>query len=107
MKSPHLFALLDQRAANGTANETGGTGHQDLQSSHSTMVASPCPTPTHSVASPRNGRGADDARRFISWTSVVRMRAPEHPSGWPRAIAPPLTLVISGSRSSSRMTASA
>ncbi len=34
------------------------------------------------------------------------MRAPLHPIGWPRAIAPPLTLSRSGSKPSSRSTAS-
>src|SRR3972149_280235 len=34
------------------------------------------------------------------------MRAPEQPRGWPRATAPPLTLVISCGSPSSRITAS-
>src|SRR4051812_40330557 len=52
----------------------------------STTMAIPCPTPTHMVASPNSTSG----RRPISCTSVARMRAPEHPMGCPRAIAPPL-----------------
>ena len=36
-------------------------------------------------------------RRASAWTSVVIRRAPLAPSGWPRAIAPPLTLTLAGS----------
>ena len=67
----------------------------------STTVAIPCPTPMHIVASPCRA-----PRRPISCSSVVRIRAPEQPSGWPSAIAPPLRLTRSGSRPSSRMQAS-
>ena len=42
----------------------------------SKMVAIPWPTPTHMVAKPRC-----TPRRFISWRSVVVIRAPLHPSG--------------------------
>ena len=42
------------------------------------------------------------SRFCISWTRVVEMRAPEQPRGWPKAMAPPLTLTISGLRPSSR-----
>ena len=42
--------------------------------------------------------------RFISNRSVVRMRAPEAPMGWPMAMAPPLTLTLAGSRPSSLTT---
>ena len=57
---------------------------------------------------PRTGSPGRIARCHaprISCSSVVRMRAPEQPSGCPRAIAPPLTLTISGSRPSSSITA--
>ena len=47
----------------------------------------PWPTPMHMAASPRR-----TPRRRISWMSVPTMRAPEQPSGWPSAMAPPLTL---------------
>src|SRR3989304_4126928 len=55
----------------------------------------------HSVASPRFG-----ARRFISCSSVTRMRVPLAPIGWPSAIAPPFTFTRSQSQPSSRPTAS-
>ncbi len=50
-------------------------------------IAAPCPKPTHSVAIPRS-----TSRFSISWRSVTGSRAPLAPSGWPMAIAPPLTL---------------
>jgi len=40
---------------------------------------------------------------FISWSSVTTMRAPEHPTGCPRAMAPPFTFTRSASRPSSAM----
>src|SRR5439155_1345904 len=40
----------------------------------------------------------------ITWTNVHTIRAPEHPSGWPSAIAPPFTFVITWRKPSSRMT---
>ena len=51
----------------------------------------PWPPPTHMVSSPN----------CLSWNcrelmSVVVMRAPVMPKGWPTAIAPPLTLSLSG-----------
>ena len=52
----------------------------------------PWPTPMHIVAAPR----VPDGRAASWWTSVVRMRAPEQPSGWPRAIAPPSGLTRVG-----------
>ncbi len=55
------------------------------------------PPLTHSVASP------SFASRFcISWSSVVVMRTPVQPIGWPNAIAPPLTFKRSASKPSSR-----
>ena len=62
----------------------------------------PWPTPMHIVAAPRVPEG----RAASWWTSVVRMRAPEQPSGWPRAIAPPSGFTRAGSRPSSATTAS-
>ena len=58
----------------------------------------PWPTPMHMVAAPRR-----PPRRRISCSSVVVILAPEQPSGWPIAIAPPLTLTVSGSSLSSSM----
>jgi len=46
-------------------------------------------------------------RRRNSCSSVVVILAPEQPSGWPMAIAPPFTLTSSGSSLSSSMTATA
>eukprot|EP01137_Pigoraptor_chileana_P003279 Opistho-2@43240 len=40
-------------------------------------------------------------RRASSWTRCAVMRLPEAPSGWPRAMAPPLVLVLSLLRPSS------
>ncbi len=60
---------------------------EEASQGSSNSIAAPCPNPTHSVAIPRS-----TPRRFISWTSVTGRRAPEHPSGCPIAIAPPLTL---------------
>jgi Kef-type K+ transport system membrane component KefB len=68
--------------------------------SHS--VAMPWPTPMHMVAAARAA-----PRRRISCSSVVVILAPEQPSGWPIAIAPPFTLTSSGSSLSSSMTAMA
>ena len=49
------------------------------------------PPPMHSVARPFL------ASRFcISYSSVTSTRAPDAPIGWPSAIAPPLTLTLSG-----------
>ena len=46
------------------------------------------------------------SRRRSSCSSETTSRAPLMPSGWPRAIAPPLTFTRSGSMPSSRTTAS-
>ncbi len=48
------------------------------------------------------GQTVTPARRRNSCTSVTRIRAPEAPSGWPMAMAPPLTFTLSGSRPSDR-----
>src|SRR5689334_7469198 len=66
----------------------------------SSRVATPWPTPTHKVARPRRALVLR-----ISWTSVVTSRAPLQPSGWPRAMAPPLGFTFAFSRPSSRMQA--
>ena len=52
--------------------------------------ASPWPPPPHSAAAPM-----PPPRRRSSWSSVRARRLPLIPIGWPRAIAPPLTLTIS------------
>ena len=56
----------------------------------------------HKVARPRLA-----LRRFSSYSSVVRIRAPEAPMGWPMAMAPPLTLTLLVSQPISLLTAQA
>ncbi len=60
------------------------------------------PPPMHSAARPFLA-----SRRCISCSSVTRMRQPLAPIGWPMAIAPPLTLTLAGSFSSTLLTAQA
>ena len=60
------------------------------------------PPPMQSVARPFLA-----SRRFISKSSVLRIRAPEAPIGWPMAMAPPLTFTIDGSQPMSLLTAQA
>src|SRR4051812_37146807 len=65
-------------------------------------MAMPMPPPMHSVARPFL------ASRFcISCSSVTSTRAPEAPTGWPIAIAPPLTLTLEVSQPRSLLTAQA
>ena len=54
----------------------------------------PWPTPMHIVAAPRAPAGI----AWSWWTSVAMRRAPEQPSGCPRAMAPPSGLTRVGSR---------
>src|SRR5215471_6694024 len=56
---------------------------------HSRIPAAPCPPPTHMVTIPYFA-----LRRGISRRMVAVSLAPVQPSGWPRAMAPPLTLVM-------------
>src|SRR6476659_6807791 len=56
------------------------------------MMAMPWPPPTHIVSRPNCA-----SRSCIPLSSVVVMRAPVDPNGWPSAIAPPLTLSLSKS----------
>ena len=54
------------------------------------IMAMPWPPPTHIVSRPKV--------LSASWRpliSVVMMRAPVMPNGWPRAMAPPLTFSLS------------
>src|SRR5699024_1597213 len=64
-------------------------------------MAAPWPTPMHMVARPRVLFSA--SRRD---SRVMTMREPEEPSGWPRAMAPPQELTISGSMPNQRLEAS-
>src|SRR6185436_15405638 len=63
----------------------------------SKAAASPMPPLMQRAASPRFTR-----RRAISCRRVTAMRTPVAPMGWPSAMAPPLTLIFSGSKRSSR-----
>src|SRR5262249_26119882 len=75
-----------------------GGAHELLVQAASTSRAAPCPPPTHSVARPRASLRLDSSH------SKVRIRRPPvAPTGWPRAIAPPFTLVRSGSSSPSAL----
>src|SRR5262249_18263425 len=67
----------------------------------SKVAAMPWPTPMHMVARPFLS-----PRARIAWSSVATRRAPLMPSGWPSAIAPPLTLTLFGSSWRSRIQAS-
>src|SRR5262249_58569572 len=64
----------------------------DAHGHRSNRTAMPIPPETQSVAMPRWA-----SRRRISWSSVVAIRAPVAPIGWPSAMAPPLTLTLPGS----------
>lgn len=71
-----------------------GFSHAVFAQDHQTrsmMVAAPMPDAMHSVARPT----------VLSWRSssssrVPMMIAPVAPSGWPSAMAPPLTFTLSG-----------
>src|SRR5690606_19740976 len=69
---------------------------QDIRYSASTTMAPPWPPPMH--AEPRPNR---PPRRRSSCTRWIVMRAPDAASGCVSAIAPPFTLVFSGSSPSS------
>ena len=61
------------------------------------MAASPWPPPPHSATAPM-----PPPRRRSSCSMVSASRLPLMPIGWPRAIAPPLTLTMSSLMPSSR-----
>ena len=64
------------------------TGRGQLR--RSMIIAMPWPPPTHIVSRPYCLSAS-----WRPWISVVMMRAPVMPNGWPRAIEPPLTLSLS------------
>src|SRR5690606_2942897 len=66
---------------------------------NSKIPAAPCPVPTHMVTIPYFW-----FRRLSSWKSCTESFAPVHPSGWPKAMAPPFTLSTSGLMPSLRIT---
>ena len=68
----------------------------------STITASPWPPPEQIAAQP-----SPPPRRRSSFTSVIRMRAPLAPIGWPSAIAPPFTFTFDSSTPSMRIELSA
>ena len=97
------FAKENAEAGFALANElTKAKDLQDVLRLQSSFAQKHMPPPMQSVASPFL------ALRFcISCNSVVRMRAPEAPMGWPMAIAPPLTLTLLASKPRSLFTAKA
>src|SRR5581483_12124101 len=60
--------------------------------SRSRIIATPIPPAAHTVRSPYCS-----PVRCSSLQTVVMMRAPVAPNGWPRAIEPPVRLIFSGS----------
>ena len=56
------------------------------------MAASPWPPPPHKATA-----AVEAPRRRSSSSAVNATRVPDMPTGWPRAIAPPLTLTLSSS----------
>ena len=65
-------------------------------------AAAPSPGRRRRTAPPRRARRRGGAARSMS---VSAIRAPDAPSGWPTAIAPPFTFTMSGLTPSSRMEA--
>src|SRR5579862_12615 len=70
----------------------GDLGHGPQ--TRSMIVAVPMPAPMHSVI-----KAVAASRRSSSSSTVPRIIAPVAPSGWPMAMAPPLTLTLAASRS--------
>ena len=95
----HLVRTVEaddqHRAVGGDLEGVGQVvGHQ----TRSMIVAVPMPPPVHIVIS-----AVVRSRRSSSSRAVWISMPPVAPIGWPRAIAPPLTLTFSGSRSRSRI----
>lgn len=63
----------------------------------SSAIATPCPTPMHMVESERLPPPI-----FSSSAAAPVMRAPDMPSGWPRAMAPPFGLTRGSSSATPR-----
>lgn len=59
----------------------------------SNTAAAPMPLPMHMLTTPKRAPGP---RRPISFSNVAVMRAPVHPRGCPKAMAPPLGLTCKG-----------
>ena len=98
-----LAGLLDQlgnataAARPSAAGLVGHAGTRSAQAGTRMISASPWPPPPHSAAAPM-----PPPRRFSSSARCSTIRAPDMPTGWPSAIAPPLTLTFSSSTPSSR-----
>src|SRR4029077_13413613 len=82
------------RSGVGVVVDVFGVAHVQTASK---AAASPMPPLMQRAASPRFTR-----RRAISCRRVTAIRTPVAPMGWPKAMAPPLTLIFSGSKRSSR-----
>ena len=75
-----------------TSRGTPGRGHPRRHARDAAASsASPWPPPPHSAAAPM-----PPPRRCSSSARCSTIRAPDIPIGWPSAIAPPLTLTLSG-----------
>src|SRR5579864_5303259 len=102
----HGGAGAGEEAAARRADAAAAAGHQHPAAAEvdhctvSTSMAIPCPPPMQAEATP-----APPPRRPSSLSKVISRRVPEAPSGWPSAMAPPLTLSLSTSSCSSRITA--
>src|SRR5262249_18731472 len=86
-KDPHI-TIIKRLLPGDEAHKLAACGYERRSNS----VAIPCPPPMHIVANPYRA-----CRVAIAWISVVAIRAPDAPSGWPIAIAPPFTFTRSGS----------
>src|SRR3954471_24465740 len=84
--------------ADGIERDFGDIDLRHCRRTRSMIVAVPMPTPMHNVTS-----AVDRSRRSSSSNTVPRIMAPVAPSGWPMAMAPPLTLILSWSMSSACM----
>src|SRR5690606_36885630 len=73
-------------------------GHMLPDQTRSMTVAVPMPAPMQRVA-----RAVDLFERSSSSSTVPRIMAPVAPSGWPMAMAPPQTLILSCGMSSACM----
>lgn len=72
-----------------------------LHHTFSNRIAMPCPPPMHALPI-----AVFTSARSLSWCARwALMRAPEAPTGWPKAIAPPWGFARAGSRPSSFCTA--
>ena len=86
-------ARLTRNAASAVALDRAGAGTRRAESGQprrSTIMAMPWPPPTHIVSRPTVLSASSSPL-----SSVLMMRAPVMPNGWPSGIAPPFTLSLS------------